>query len=48
VIAPDIGEVEWDGFGRGPQLIEAVEAAVLPEIQSWFPVVQAQPLEEAA
>jgi NTE family protein len=44
VIAPDVGAVDWDGFGHGPQLIEAGEAAAsaaLPEIQNWFQPVQA-------
>jgi NTE family protein len=39
VIAPDVGAVEWDGFGNGPQLIEAGEAAALsalPQIQRWL------------
>jgi len=43
VIAPDVGGTEWDGFGRGTQLIEAGEAAALaalPDIQKWFPHVQ--------
>jgi len=38
VIAPDVGAVEWDGFGNGPQLIEAGKAAALaalPQIQRW-------------
>ena len=40
VITPDLRTIEWDGFERGPELIEAGEAAalaVLPTIQSWFP-----------
>jgi len=39
VIAPDVGGTEWDGFGRGAQLIEAGEAAALaalPDIEKWF------------
>lgn len=43
VIAPDVGGVEWDGFGRATQLIEAGEAAALAalaDIQKWFPIVQ--------
>jgi len=39
VIAPDVGAVEWDGFGNGPQLIEAGESAAfsaLPQIQPWL------------
>ncbi len=38
VIAPDVGGIEWDGFGSGAQLVEAGEAAALaalPEIQKW-------------
>lgn len=43
VITPDVGAIGWDGFGRGPQLIEAGEIAAsvaLPEIQKWFQRVQ--------
>jgi NTE family protein len=39
VIAPDVGAVEWDGFGNGPQLLAAGEAAALsalPQIQWWL------------
>jgi len=39
VIAPEVGAIEWDGFGQGAQLIEAGEAAALaalPAIQKWF------------
>jgi NTE family protein len=39
VIAPDVGGIDWDGFGRGAQLIEAGEAAAvaaLPDIQQWL------------
>jgi NTE family protein len=39
VIAPDVRGVEWDGFARGPQLIEAGEAAalaMLPTIKGWL------------
>jgi NTE family protein len=46
VIAPDVRGVDWHAFGRGPQLIEAGEAAALaalPEIQDWF-----RPLQRAA
>jgi NTE family protein len=48
VIAPDVGGVTWDAFGRGTELIEAGEAAalaVLPKIQEWF--AQAQPVAVA-
>jgi NTE family protein len=44
VIAPDVGGIQWDGFGRGAQLVEAGEAAAaaaLPKIQKWF--AHAQP-----
>ncbi len=43
VIAPEVGGIEWDGFGRGAQLIEAGEAAALAalsDIQKWFARVQ--------
>jgi len=39
VIAPDVGGMDWNAFGRGPSLLEAGEAAArsaLPEIQAWF------------
>ncbi len=45
VITPDVQEIGWDGFGCGPALIKAGEAAALaalPEIQSWL-----APLPEA-
>jgi NTE family protein len=43
VIAPDVGGVTWDAFGRGTELIEAGEAAALaalPKIQEWFAYAQ--------
>ncbi len=43
VITPDVAGTEWDGFGRGTQLIRAGEAAALaalPDIQKWFPRVR--------
>jgi NTE family protein len=39
VITPELRAIEWDGFERAQELIEAGEAAalaVLPAIQSWF------------
>jgi NTE family protein len=39
VIAPDVGAIEWNGFARGRELVEAGEAAALralPKIQEWF------------
>ena len=39
LIAPDVRGIDWDGFARGPQLIEAGEAAAmaaLPTIKEWF------------
>jgi len=39
VIAPDVRGVDWHAFGRGPQLLQAGEAAALvalPKIQEWF------------
>jgi NTE family protein len=39
VIAPDVRGVEWDGFGCGPELLKAGEAAALaaiPKIQQWM------------
>jgi hypothetical protein len=43
LIAPDVRGIDWDGFARGPQLIEAGEAAAmaaLPMIKEWFPGTQ--------
>ncbi len=40
VISPDVSDIDWDGFGCGPKMIEAGRAAALaalPHIQSWFP-----------
>jgi NTE family protein len=45
VITPDLRGVEWDGFERGPELVEAGEAAALaalPTIQSWLSEVSFQ------
>jgi len=39
VIAPKVGAVEWNGFTRSRELVEAGEAAALsaiPKIQEWF------------
>jgi hypothetical protein len=39
VIAPDVRGVNWNAFGRGPELVQAGEAAalaVVPEIREWF------------
>ncbi|MGP8225453.1 MAG: patatin-like phospholipase family protein, partial [Terracidiphilus sp.] len=38
VIAPDVRGVDWNAFGRGPQLVQAGEAAaaaVISKIQEW-------------
>jgi hypothetical protein len=43
VIAPDVRGVDWHGFGLGPQLIQAGEAAALAalsKIQEWFSRIQ--------
>jgi|SRR5579883_2397626 len=40
VIAPDVGNVEWDGFTSGPDMLKAGELAAelaLPQIRAWFP-----------
>ena len=40
VIAPDVSNVEWDGFTSGPDMLAAGEAAAmaaLPAIRRWFP-----------
>jgi hypothetical protein len=49
VITPDVRAIEWDGFGCGPELLNAGEAAALaaiPQIQSWLrrPQVATAPL----
>jgi NTE family protein len=47
IISPDVTQIDWDGFGCGPEMIKAGEAAaqaVLPKIRSWFP----DPLPAAA
>ncbi len=39
VIAPSVRTVQWDGFGNGPDLIRAGQAAALealPRIQAWI------------
>jgi NTE family protein len=39
VIAPDVGAVEWDGFGCGPDLLRSGETAALaalPRVQEWL------------
>jgi NTE family protein len=49
VIAPDVGGIDWNGFGRGAQLIEAGEAAAsvaLPDIQKWLARFRSAPLEQ--
>jgi len=38
VIAPEIGGIEWNAFDRGPELVQAGEAAaagVISKIQEW-------------
>jgi NTE family protein len=40
VIVPDVGGVEWDGFGCGPDLLRAGETAALAAlhaVQAWLP-----------
>jgi len=40
VITPDVSKIDWDGFGCGPEMLKAGEAAALaalPAIQKWFP-----------
>ncbi|HUB83314.1 MAG TPA: patatin-like phospholipase family protein [Bryobacteraceae bacterium] len=40
VISPDVSDIDWNGFGCGPRMIEAgrvAALAALPQIQSWFP-----------
>ena len=39
VIAPDVRGVDWNAFGRGPELVQGGEAAArasLPKIREWF------------
>jgi NTE family protein len=47
ILSPDVTRIDWDGFGCGPEMIKAGEAAALealPRIRSWFP----NPLPEMA
>jgi NTE family protein len=47
VIAPDVGAIEWDGFGHGAKLVEAGEsaaAAALPDIREWLRPPKPSPL----
>lgn len=40
ILSPDVTQIDWDGFGCGPEMIKAGEAAALealPRIRSWFP-----------
>jgi NTE family protein len=40
VITPDVSRIDWDGFGCGPEMLKAGEAAALqalPSIRAWFP-----------
>jgi NTE family protein len=52
VIAPEVREVAWDGFGCGPELLKAGQEAALaalPEIQSWLaPRIVPQPAPSPA
>lgn len=44
-IAPEVRGVDWNAFGRGPQLVHAGEAAALarlPRIQEWFSSTRAE------
>ncbi len=47
VITPDVTRIDWDGFGCGPEMLKAGEAAAqaaLPAIRSWFPERQRAPI----
>src|SRR3954451_17799678 len=40
VITPDVTRIDWDGFGCGPEMLKAGEAAALsalPSVRRWFP-----------
>src|SRR3954471_23635514 len=40
VITPDVTRIDWDGFGCGPEMRKAGEAAAwsaLPSVRRWFP-----------
>jgi NTE family protein len=40
ILEPDVTRIDWDGFGSGPEMIQAGESAALealPQIRSWFP-----------
>ncbi|HUI57213.1 MAG TPA: patatin-like phospholipase family protein [Bryobacteraceae bacterium] len=46
VITPDVRGVDWHAFGRGPQLVQAGEAAALaslPHIEEWLSSACARP-----
>ena len=39
VIAPDVRNIEWDGFACGPQMLQAGEAAAIsaiPQVRAWL------------
>jgi len=45
VIEPDVRGIEWDGFGCGPEMLKAGEAAALaamPRIEAWLAGSRAQ------
>jgi NTE family protein len=50
IISPDVTQIEWDGFGCGPEMIKAGEEAALaalPRVRSWFPDSLAAPATAA-
>jgi len=47
VITPDVTRIDWDGFGSGPDMLKAGEAAALaalPAVRNWFPEPKRSPL----
>jgi len=51
VVTPDVGDVDWHAFDRGPQLIRAGEAAALaavPGIRRWFSSARGRPVHPHA
>jgi NTE family protein len=46
VITPDVSRIDWDGFGCGPEMVKAGEAAAelaMSSIRAWYPEGRPQP-----
>ena len=51
ILTPSVRSVQWDGFGNGPDLIRAGQAAALeglPRIQAWIEAERASAAERKA